>query len=497
MLKGLIKAIDSIPIGSSIPKQETGLTVTDKQKEAIEAVAKTYPGGSFPGFSYQFGNTFSWMGWNKTAQLQGGYGNKIVYAYANVSVTKLVEVPMAVYDVINEREARKLERFNFAGERNKAGAYNLLELKALKEREDHPLLKLLENPNPYQTGIDMFEALWYNYEISGDGYLWAQRLTEGRDKGQPVYLHCLPSNLVMPVRQYADINAPIQYYQFTTWWGQVYQIPTEDILHLAKWSPFDPILGGYSPLVPGAKMVAVNEANQTAQGRAMELGSTGIIVHSDIGGNSDQDSFDKLTEQQVRDIEQTLALKWQGASNNRNTHVTNGYVSVTKLGDTLAELQLCEQEKANWRDGGALFNVSPILVGDMSGGTENNVQAAYKALVINNSIPKLRKLDAAIKKWIALWYPGQAIVVKADIKKFTEISPDQKLMKEVYGDADWVDQNEKRMLIADLPEKEEYKGVTLVAGGKKTLEQIIDGNYEDPMANANALDYGRGATPRA
>jgi len=456
-----------------------------------QSVSKSgyYPGG---GASFQWGNAFTWMGWNKTLQLQGGYGNKIVYSYANVIVAKEVEVPLTIYDVVSEREARKLASFNFGGDRNRAGAYNLLELKALKEREDHPFIKLLDNPNDYQTGIDLMEAFWFNYEISGDGYLWAQRNTEGRNEGMPVHLHCLPSNLVMPIRQYADINAPINYYQFTTWWGQVYQIPPDDIIHLAKWSPFDPVLGGYSPLVPGAKTVSTNEANQEAQGRAFINGSTGIIIHSDVGGNNGNDAFDKLTVDQVSEINKTLELKYTGAVNNQKTHVTNGYVAVTKLGDTLADLKLCEAELANWKDGGALFGVSPILVGDMKGGTENNVAAAYKALVINNVIPKLRKFDASLTKKIKLWYPNQNIIAKCDIKKFTEISPDQKLMKEVYGDADWVDQNEKRALIADLPEKNEYKGITLVSGGKKTLEQIIDGNFTDPLENVK-YDYRTGS----
>lgn len=461
--------------------------VVTKIQGFIKSVVKSASG--FPGFAYQWGNAFTWMGWNKTAQLQGGYGNKIVYAYSNVVVTKLTEVPYTVYDIIDEREAKKLDQFRFGGMANKMGQFNLIHVKALREREKHPLIDLLENPNPYQTGIDMFQALWYNYKISGDGYLWAQPITAGRDMGQPLYIHCLPTNLVQPIRQYADINAPISYYQFTTWWGQIFQIPVEQILHLARWSPFDPILGGYSPLVPGAKMISTNEANQEAQGRAFINGSTGIIIHSDVGGKDGDTAFDKLTEGQVREINKTLELKWAGAANNQKAHVTNGYVAVTKLGDTLAELQLCEQEKSNWRDGGALFNVSPILVGDMSGGTDNNVQVAYKSLVINNVIPDLRKLDAAFKKWIAPWYPDQKIVVKADIKKFTEISPDQKLMKEVYGDADWVDQNEKRALIADLPAKPEYEGITLVGSTKKTLEQIIDGNFEDPKQDAKQLDY--------
>lgn len=446
--------------------------------------------GYFPGgLNYQLGNTFTWMGWNKTAQLQGGYGNKIVYAYANVIVTKEIEVPLTVYDVINEREARKLHTFQFGGDRNNKGAYNLLELKALRERENHPFIKLIDNPNGYQTGLDLMEAFWFNYEISGDGYLWARRLTEGRNAGQPAKLYCLPSNLVMPIRSSADLEAPITAYQFTSWWGEVHIIPPEDILHLAKWSPFDPILGGYSPLVPGAKTIATNEANQEAQGRAFQNGSTGIIIHSDVGGKDGDTAYDKLTEEQVRKIESTLEKKYKGAINNQQTHVTNGYVGVVKLGDTLADLKLCEAEIANWKDGGALFGVNPILVGDMKGGTENNVQAAYKALVINNVIPKLRKFDAALRKWIELWYPGQSIMVKCDVKKFTEISPDQKLMKEVFGDADWVDLNEKRALIADLPEKAEYNGVTLVSGGKKTLDQVKDGNFDEPLPDAKQYDY--------
>lgn len=444
--------------------------------------------GYYPGMSYQFGNTFSWMGFNNTAQLQGGYGNKIVYSYANVIVTKEIEVPLTVYDVLNEREARKLDNFNFGGDRNNKGAYNLCELKALRERENHPFIKLLDNPNGWQSGLALMEAFWFNYEITGNGYLWAVRApSESRRAGEPLKLYALPANLVMPVRQYADIDSPINYYQFTTWWGAVYQIPPEDILHLTKWSPFDPVLGGYSPLIPGAKTIATNEANQEAQGRAFVNGSTGTIIHSDVGGSTDQDSYDKLTEDQVREIEKTLEQKWKGAINNQQTHVTNGYVAVAKLGDTLADLKLCEAEEANWRDGGALFGVNPILVGNMKGGTENNVQAAYKALVINNVIPKLRKFDAALRKWVELWYPNEKIVIKCDVKKFTEISPDQKLMKEVYGDADWLDQNEKRSLIGDLPEKAEYVGVTLVAGGKKTLEQIKDGTFDEPTGPQ--LDY--------
>jgi len=453
-----------------------------------EGVTK-YAGSPGSLLNFGFGSNFTWMGWNKTAQLQGGYGNKIVYAYANVLVNKLIEVPITLSEIVKEREARKLAQFNFGNNSNKTGKYNIAEIKALKPIEKHPFLNLMDNPNSYQTWIDLMEAFWFNYVISGDGYIWPQKALEGKAIGEPQYFHVIPTNLIQPIRDQANIYSRINYYQFTSWTGQVIRIEPEDLIHLSQWSPFDPVLGGYSPLVPGAKSVATNEANQEAQGRAFVNGSTGIMISADVGGNTADTAFHKLTEDQVREIQETLNLRYKGAQNNQQTHVLNGSVVVNKLGDTLADLQLIEAEKANWKDGGAIFGVSPILVGDMSGGTENNVKAAYTALVLNNVIPKLRKFDALLRKFMKVWYPNELIWVQHDVKLFPEVSADQKLMKEIYGDADFVDQNEKRRLIGDLDDKEEYNGVTLVSSSKKTLEQIMDGNFVDPLENAKQFDY--------
>ena len=458
-------------------------------KNLIQPKSVTKFAGVPGGVSFAWGNSFGWMGWNKTAQLQRGYSNKIVYAYANVLVTKLVEVPQTLYLVKDEQMARKAERFNFGNDNNRTGRYNFLEVKALDEVKKHPLIELLETPNGYQSGMQMRTAFWFNAVISGDGYIWAERLTEGKSAGEPIHLHCLPSQLVQPVRISNDYNAPISYYLFTTWSGLQIKIMPEDMIHYAAWSPFDPVLGGYSPLVPGAKTIATNEANQEAQGKAFVNGSTGIIIHSDVGGKDGDAAYDKLTEQQVSSIKQTLAREYQGASNNQMTHVTNGYVDVKKLGDTLADLQLCEAEKANWRDGGALFNVSPILVGDMSGGTDNNVQVLTKALVINNAIPKLRMLDSLVAQKVKLWYPSEKLKLIHDIKQFTELSPDLKLMSEVYGKSNCVSMNELRKLL-QLDEDPAYANITLIDGSKKTLEQIQDGNFDAvPTDPTKRLDY--------
>jgi len=436
-----------------------------------------------------FGGVFGWMGWNKTAQLQIGYANKVVYSYANVLVRKMIEVPLIPYQVIDDKAETRMKRFNFTPDSNRSGKYDLLEMKALREVESHPLIDLLEYPNEYQTGIQLRESFWFNYFISGDGYIWPERNPEGRNATEPVHLHCLPSQLVQPVRIDGNFNAPISYYVFTTWSGQKITIMPDEMFHMAQWSPFDPILGGYSPLVPGAKTISTNEANQEAQGRAFVNGSTGIIIHSDVDFTGPKGQG-KLTTDQVSAIKATLAQEWQGAANNKGTHVTNGYVDVKKLGDTLAELQLIEAEKVNWKDGGALFGVSPILVGDMSGGTENNVKSAYQSLVINVVLPNEKKFDAMISRKVKDWYPAQKIILKHDFKAYTELSADQKLLKETYGDADFITQNEKRKLFGfDADETTEGMNGYLVSGTKKTMQQIQDGNFDEPVTPTKQYDY--------
>lgn len=460
--------------------------------KALESIAvKSFGAGYTFSSLTRTGNIFSWAwGGNKNKQLVQGYRNKIVYSVVNIVVGKLIEVPQIVSQVKPDKQkaARKwLAKSRYSDYEVQTGLCKMLQVKAIDELESHSLIDLLEKPNDYQTGIELRKAFWFNNKLAGDGYLWAERAVEGRRAGQPIALHSLPADRVYIFKNLTDWRQPVLYYRFTTWTGQVISIPPEEIMHMARWSPLDPQLGGYSPQNAGAKTISISEANMEAQGAAYRNGSTGIIISSDTGTKGNGQPYHKLAPDQISAIKDTLAVDYKGTLNHKQTSVVNGKVEVNKLGDTLADLQMIEADHASWRDICALYNVSPILLGDTSASTESNVKAAYKALVTNSTIPDLREFDLKFKIFSKDWY-GEDIIAPHDITEFTEMAPDLKLMKEVYGDANFLTQNEKRKIF-NMDEDTATEGMDtyLVASGLMPFEQLFV--LPEPTDPTKQYDY--------
>lgn len=426
---------------------------------------------------------FTWMGGNKRIQVTEGYANKIVYAAVNILVPKLIEAPMITYKVVNERYLKRYLKSNYADDFS-SGKNQLLQQKALEEVESHPIMELLKKPNSYQTFIEMMEAFWAYYELVGDGFIWSEKPGIGRRANQPIALHVLNSDRVKIVKS-NNFRKPIEKYLFTTFTGEIIEIMPEDILHLQKWSPLDPSLGGYSPQNAAAKTISKSEMNQIAQGKAFQNGGTGLIISSDVGMDKGQ-AFDKLTSDQVDKIKETITSDWAGASNNQKIHVTNGYVSVQKLGDTLADLKLVEAAKEDWKDIFTMYGISTVLSPSDDASTESNVKQAYKTLVTNNIVPKLRKFDEKFNAFIKGWYE-QEIVILHDLTEYSELAPDLELMKKVYGDAWYITPNEKRRIFNyDYDTENEFMNQYFIPTGLMPVNQLLEPNLD---MDAKQFDY--------
>jgi len=425
-----------------------------------------------PGVTMLLGGTFGWNYKGKQAQLSKGYENKIVYAVVNVLVRKLVEAPILVSKVKSEKDLARVKSYNFA-KGNDTGQFNIRFTKALEELDSHPLIDLLNNPNEYQTGIELRESFWFNYELTGDGFLFVER-----GASDPVFLHCLPSDRVSIKRVDGDWRKPITGYSFNTWDGKTVDLPFDDVMHLAKWSPNDPKNGGYSPMQAVGSAIAKNDQNDLAQGAAFKNGGTGTIISSDILVQ-DGKSYSKLEKTQVESIKRTVESEWQGASNNGRIHVTNGAIKVDKLGDTLIDLNAIAADDQDAVRIAAGWGVNSILIGDKSGGTENNVKVAEKQLVTNVVVSELRKFDMKFKTFSKKWYRGERLDVSHDLTEFAELAPDLALMKTTYGDAWYITGNEKRKLFAYDEDPDPNMNKYLVPNGLTPLDNV----FADPFAD--------------
>lgn len=455
-------------------------------KAALGITSPYVPGSEV----YVLGNIYKYLYGTKARQMEA-YDNKIVYAYVNVLVRKFIEAPVLVWKVKSEPDNRKVKNFSFKGMANDAGRFNLLQLKALEELESHPLIELLDSPNKFHTGIELREHFWFNYNLTGDGFIWSEKLNDGPRSGKIMGLYSLQADKVMIVKNQVDFREPVLYYLYSDWNGVQHRIAPENMFHLAKWSTKDPILGGYSPIMAGAKTISKNEANQLMQGSMYSNGGPGLILSSDTGEEGqDRTPYDKWTSDQIKSMQDSIQKDYSGAHNAGRIHMTNGLVKVQKLGESMIDMNAIEADKSDWQALGAVFGVSPIIVGDMSGGTENNVKAAYKALVTNVIVSELRKFDAKFAKWSKDWFKGEKIEARHDLTEFTELAPDLKLMKEVYGDVEWLTENEKRKLF-NFDEDKSTKGMSTYwrSTSKVPIEDLMSLDMDAESEQGKQYDY--------
>lgn len=423
---------------------------------------------------------------SKSSQLSEGYRNKIVYACVNVLVRKLLEPPMIVSKVKSEKALRKMHSYQFSRE-NQHGEYNVRQAKALDELEEHALIDLLESPNDYQTTIDLKENFWFNYELTGDGYLFAEKNESGRREGQPVFIHSLNADRVTPFRGSNDWRVPIEYYLFTAWDGTHITIYPQDLMHMTKWSPLDPLQGGYSPQRSLSLSIAKNNEGDIASASAFRNGGTGTILSSDVivhEGNT----YKKLSTEQVEKIRQTVDHDMKGSHNNGNIVVTNGMVQVQKYGDTLVDMGIITSNTADKEDICAAWGVNPILIGSRDGGTENNVKAAYKALVTNVCVFELRKFDKHFKKFMKDWYKGEKLDCSHDLTEYSELAPDLEIMKKVYGDSWQVTGNEFRKIINLDKSEDPIMEMFLIPQSLVPSQQLLEEPVDD-MEDGKTYDY--------
>lgn len=417
------------------------------------------------------GRIFAWDN-NKG---NSAYNNKIVYSAVNILVNKLVEPSILVSQIKNEKSLNKYYSKSISNEGRRVE-----QVKALQELESHPLIDLLERPNSYHTGIELREAFWYNY-IFGDGYLIA--LTPGEDSRNemPMELHALSSSRVEPIISQDRYN-PIVNYRITLFNGKQVYLDPKYVFHMSRWNPNDDFQAGFNPTSAAAKVISKNDENQIAQGAAFINGGRGVMFSSDSQFDKDGNVVDMLPVETMDRLKQNLKDGMSGSINTKRMSFVNGKVNVTNYGDTLAEMELIEAEKADWRDIFAVLGI-PIALGPTAEAmTDNNQEAGQKRLVTNTIMPLLKKFDMKFKVWCEQWYGVQVVPVH-DLTEFKELAPDLKLLKEVYADLPFIRFDEKRALF-QYDDDEKNKAILeryYIQSGYSPLESLSEGTeYVDP-----------------
>jgi hypothetical protein len=430
-----------------------------------------------PGYPVQIfgGREFTWG----TDGMQA-YNNKIFYTATNILINKLLEPPI-VFSKKREGATKRYTKFYAKSLSNEERFF--IKNAALEEQPDHELKKLFDSPNDYQSGVEMMEDFWHNYSF-GDGFLWFEMWDSSLSRSKkPKAIHSLTRSRIIPIQSTDPFNR-ILYYKYTTWNGQTVNIYPQDMLHLKKWNNNPQQMKGLGINEICAMDIALNDANNEAQGAAFVNGGRGTLFSSDTEKNMAGIPQDKMTAEQMRALKETMQKDFVGGHNNRRQHWTNGYVQAQNYGDTFAEMELTTSDESRWKYIFAINGVPWSLGPITTAATDNNVAAGYKGLVSNTCLPIFAKFDQKLTQKAQQWYPG--LVGMTDTTEYAELAPDLKTMKEVFG-TPFVTVDENRAVFKYDAIGGEVGKAILVPSGLMRIEDIVtpEEDVTDPNTDEN------------
>lgn len=388
------------------------------------------------------------------------YNNKIFYTGANIIVRKMVEAPIT-FNRKKEKPKRDTGKYYSKGISNPERA--TIKAGALDELPDHELSGMFT--------IETMESFWHFYNF-GSGVLWFEQLDATLSRNsKPIAVHALRPDRINIVRNNGRFDN-IERYDYTTLNGEILPLPKESVLIMRHWNPnWQYRLNEWGLDYICAKDIALNDAGNEAEGAAYVNGGRGTLFSGKVDITSEGAAKTKFTSQQVASLRDTIQHDMQGARNNRRMHFTNGEVVVTPYGDTLAEMEISKSEDTRWKNIFAIMGIPKELSPATFSSSENSVDAGYKALVTNLVISELRKFDQKLTRLIDQWWPG--IVAVSDLTEYSELAPDLKLMKEVYGEPE-ISVDERRKIFGHDDLGGAQGAAILVNSGKILLSDIID-----------------------
>ncbi len=305
---------------------------------------------------------------------------------------------------------------------------------------EHPLARLLEQPNPGQDGAALMEGLFGHLQLSGDAYLEAAHAD-----GTPTELHILrPDRMrVLPGRdgwpeayEYR-VGARAHRFDMTG--------DAPPILHIRAFHPLDDHYG-MAPLEVAAASIDVHNAASRWTKALLDNAArpSGAVVYSGVEGQG------RLSDDQYRRVVEELEANHQGAGNAGRPMLLEGGLDWKPMGYSPAEMEFLETKNAAAREIALAFGVPPMLLGLPGDNTYANYQEANRAFFRQTVFPLARRAASALTGWLG-WRWGGAVRIEPDLDRTPALAAERDAQWRRIASASFLDDDEKRALLGLAP----------------------------------------------
>ena len=279
------------------------------------------------------------------------------------------------------------------------------------ELDQHPILSLLNRPNPMQAGVEYFQAVYSYLLLSGNNYAIRSEVAgEVRELYllRPDRIRVKPSKTTTPAGYDYIINGKVvKTYDANPLTGE------SEVKHMKLYNPLDDYYG-LSPLMAAAVDIdnhnAINKHNISLLNNGAR--PSGAIVFKPT---SDRGLPMQLSDGQRQQLQDDLDVKFKGPANAGRPLLLEGDFDWREMGLSPKDMDFLQQRNMAAKDIALCFGVPSQLIGIPDSQTYANVQEARLALYEETIMPLARRVQSDLNEWLAPIY-GDDIHIEYDFE---------------------------------------------------------------------------------
>lgn len=350
---------------------------------------------------------------------EGYRKNSVVYACIRLKGQSVPEAPLKVYGTTADGKREELP--------------------------NHPLRKLIEYVNPYQTEFEFWELTCTYLDLVGRASWWKERDRTGR----PVALWPLRPDRIAPMLGKPPDPLLRGWAYFLD--GEMYELPASDVMMFTYPDPGDEtggVIGGYGPLQVLAREVdADNEATSFTFALLKNYAMPGVVIKH-------KSRLDEASAQQLKD---KFRNKY-GSLHRGEPAVIDMDADIVPVSQNLQQLEFPDLRSIAESRITAAFGVPAILVGVKVGldhATYSNAAEAREFFTETTLSVMWRRLSDQVYSDLVPEYPdSMSITVKFDTSDVKALQGQKLQTAQRYADGftkGALTINEYRRLALDLP----------------------------------------------
>lgn len=259
--------------------------------------------------------------------------------------------------------------------------------------DSHPLLRLMQDPNPRQTGVSFLESLASYLLLAGNAYV---ELVAPQREGMQLYLLRPDRVQVVPEDQGHHYLYTVEGHRRILRQGEGDNIAP--LLHLKM---FHPIHDWYGMSALEAAASSIDQHNEVGNHNLAIMQNGGRPSGALILNNKDQE---ELSEQERQGFQQDLQRLFQGPHNAGRMLFLEGDMRWQEMGVSPKDLDFVEGKYLSAREIAQAYGVPSMLVGVPGDATFSNYKEARLHLWEDTILPLLDKIMSEVNRWLCPLY---------------------------------------------------------------------------------------------